>query len=414
MELSIPHFSVKKLTGSRLLATIYLLAFCINFVPIDGMGVSYFKVALMVLAPLLFFIKVPYVSKGVLWGAAYWGCCLCCAYFYSGLLRFSSLGYLGLFILAYILYYNLIYSGAFTVREFILLLKCLIIAFGVTLILQQVCILIGLRNMPLVNLTNQPFLSLTKLPSLTIEPSHTARVLTAAMLVYMQCTAIYNDVKRTSFSRLFDKENRWVTILFLYTMLTMGSGTAFIGLGILSLYFITKENAFYVAPFLAIVLFIGAQLELKEVRRITALSEAVMEGKEGLELNNVEGSGATRIIPILNTLRYTDLDDPATWLGHGSKEVDPREWANMSRKMKIVDQYGLLSLIVSIFFVYGCAIRRFWSIETLIFIVLMGFSLLNIYYIWGILMMFTTVRFFEDAREKGLMAVEEDMENDEE
>lgn len=105
------------------------------------------------------------------------------------------------------------------------------------MILQQIAILVGLRSFWFINLDNQFFLDIDKLPSLTLEPSHTARILTVAMLCYLRCIEIDNGGIRPTLFALFDKEHRLVIILFLWAMLTMGSGTAFVGLAILSLYF---------------------------------------------------------------------------------------------------------------------------------------------------------------------------------
>lgn len=53
-------------------------------------------------------------------------------------------------------------------------------------------------------------------------------------------------------------------------------------------------------------------------------------------------------------------------------------------------------------------IRRFFSIETLVFLILFGFSLGNIAYTWGAMMIFTTVRYFQEQHEDNLFNVETD------
>lgn len=102
--------------------------------------------------------------------------------------------------------------------------------------------------MPIINLQNQFFLSITKLPSLTLEPSHSARILTVAMLGYLRCEEI-SISRKLILGELFYSKHRWVTALFFWAMLTMGSSTAFVGIAILSLYFITRHTAIYVIPF---------------------------------------------------------------------------------------------------------------------------------------------------------------------
>ena len=62
---------------------------------------------------------------------------------------------------------------------------------------------------------------------------------------------------------------------------------------------------------------------------------------------------------------------------------------------KIYDQYGLIAFIIAVVFIYACVIRRFLCIETLLYLLLLGFSITNIYYLWGCLMIMTTVTYFQ-------------------
>ena len=61
------------------------------------------------------------------------------------------------------------------------------------------------------------------------------------MLVLLRMHEVKWGRANLTFFRLY-KGNKWVILGFLWCMLTMGSGTAFIGLAILSLYFIKKFN----------------------------------------------------------------------------------------------------------------------------------------------------------------------------
>lgn len=109
-----------------------------------------------------------------------------------------------------------------------------------------------------------------------------------------------------------------------------------------------------------------------------------------------DGSAASRIIPIINTLTM-DLTQKETWLGKGtaSHEYAKEGWKRTTDKIAVVDQYGLIAFIVSIMLFYSCMVKSFFSIETLMFLILFGFSLGNIAYTWGAMMIFTCVRFFQ-------------------
>lgn len=167
----------------------------------------------MGLSVFIFIFKVPYVSKALIWGILYWSICLLGASFQE-YMRFSTIGYMGLFIISYITFYNLVYSGSFTFSYFVKLLRSLIMAYGIILILQQIALLLGIHSLPPINLVNQHFLSLTKLPSLSMEPSHSARILTVLMLSYLRCIELANSGVKPSIMTLFKIEHRWVTILF--------------------------------------------------------------------------------------------------------------------------------------------------------------------------------------------------------
>ena len=405
----INKFSIHSLFKNQTLTTIYLIILCIQFVPLEGYGVSPLKVILMSLAPLFFIIKTPFISKALIWGLSYWGVCFFCALF-AGDMRFSTLGFLGMYIISYILFYNLVHDGTFTLDFYINLIKYLIIAFGFFLIAQQVCMVIGLKNFPPFNLANQHFLSLTKLPSLTIEPSHTARILTAAMLGYLRCWEIKAEGKLTIMN-LFAKEHKLVALMFLWIMLTQGSGTGFIGLGILCLYFITRQTAIYIIPILITLFSLGTFFEIEQLQRPVNLIETTVSSKGDIrKIQDTDGSGATRIIPIVNTITKTDLTKSETWFGEGTTSLKERKnwFRNVDTKIGVIEQYGLIAFLISMILVYSCMIKRILSLETLIFVGLLGCSLSNIYYTWGCMMLFSVVRYFQEQEEKGLLDFDKD------
>ena len=406
MKLSVPYFSLRLFYQNSFWAVAYLVVMCIQLVAIEGYGVSPIKIALMGVAPLVFIFKTPYFSKALIWGILYWVVCFFSA-LYNGNMRFSTIGYLGMFAITAITFFHLIQLGVFSLNHFIRLLKYLIIAYGVILILQQICMLVGIHYFPLINLCNQHFLSLTKLPSLSWEPSSTARILTGGMLSYIHCIDLLNDNKRLTIKDLFKDENKWVTGLFLWTMLTMGSGTAFIGLGILSLYFVTRKTAVYVIPVLIALLFIGSSLEIKQLDRAVRVAQVSMTG----DINAIiaeDGSASARIVPLVNTLTI-DLTKKESWIGHGtSSSVKVITGTQLKTgKIAVVEQYGLIAFFISLIWVYSCMIRRFFSVETLVFALLLGMSLANIAYTWGCLMMFTAVRHFQVQQECGTLVLEE-------
>ena len=389
-----PHIPWRIIFSDKFIATFTLVLFNILFVPIEQGAFSVVKIGFMGICPLIFFAKKPIVTKAFMLGALYWIVCYTLS-LVKGEMRFSTLGFLGMYLIMYINFYSFIIKGTFTLDYFTKILQYLIIAYGVVLIGQQMCVLVGLRYMPLFNLQNQFFLSMTKLPALTLEPSHSARILTFAMLGYLRCMEIKNG-KKLTVQEWFDKEHRTVTFLFLWSMLMMGSGTAFAGMGILGLYFITKKTAVYIIPLIVGLFIVGQSLELKQMNRAIALAQAASTGSTE-EMFEAEGSGASRFAPVLNAFTKTDLTELETWIGKSRMAKDEYWWKR--RDIKIYEQYGLIAFIISLVFIYSCVISHFFSIETLLYLFLLSFTLGNIYYAWGCLMIMTGVRYFQKHRE---------------
>lgn len=405
-NLSISFLSLRGITSNRSLATIYLVVMCIQIVAIEGYGISPLKVVLMGIAPFLFICKTMFVSPALVWSLLYWAWCYFSALF-NGEMRFSTIGYLGMFVITYIVFYGLLYKEAFSFEYFKKLLRGLIIAFGVVLILQQIAILVGLRSFWFINLDNQFFLDIDKLPSLTLEPSHTVRILTVAMLCYLRCIEIDNGGIQYTLFALFDKEHRLVIILFLWAMLTMGSGTAFVGLAILSLYFLQRKTLIYIIPVFALLFYISQSIGLSQLDRALRVAKAASTGNVEM-VQEEDGSAASRVIPIINTLTI-DLSQTESWVGKGiqSKEYAANRWKQTNKLLSVVEQYGLVGLIIGLLLVYTCAIRTFISLETLLFLFLLGFSVGNIAYGWGCLMIFTCSRYFQEQYENRLLTMDE-------
>lgn len=388
------NFKIKDIFSNRGIATIYLVAMCTQFVAWEGYGVSDLKVALMAFAPVLLLFKVPYMTKATVWCSVYMAVVLFCAYM-QDYVRFSTIGYLGMFLITYIVYYNLLYEKqAFSLLYFIRLLRFLILAFFICLVLQQVCILLGITYMPIINFDNQVYLAIDKLPSLMIEPSHTARVLGCLYLAYLQCCEIV-EREKLSLKRIFEKPHRWITIGFLYTMTTMGSGTAFIVLMILAMYFIKVKTLWYVVPIFVVLYFTLPLMNIHQLDRAINTINATMTGDVDVVVK-ADGSAAARVAPILNTIKDIDLYSSKTWFGEGTytKEVASDVQLRFSRKVGRIDEFGLLSFIFMQVVFFVCVVPKFLSIETMFWFMVFAATFGNVAYGWGAMMLFTAVSFF--------------------
>jgi hypothetical protein len=384
-----------KFLSNRNIATFYLVLFCIQFVPLEGYGVSTIKVGVMCIAPLIMLLKTPVVSKATLFGGLYLLWVFFCAYLQWSNPRIETMGYLAMFAVMFIMFYNLVYSRVFTIDYFIRFLRVFIYAFALCLIGQQLCMLAGIHDFPVFNLQHQHFLSLSKLPSLAIEPSHTARILAVLFLAYLKCNE-YKDGAAIPIIQLFRGSHKWVTYGFLWTMITMGSGTAFIALGILCVYFIKKKYAIFIIPMIPVLYFFIPMIDYEPLNRARVSIEVTMSGVSD-NVIEADGSAAARIVPILNTINDIDLTNKETWFGKGVDTAITADMFSAERKIGGITDYGLASWILALIFVFICCIRRVFSIETMIFLILLGANFNNIAYIWGILMIFTVVKYFDKS-----------------
>lgn len=391
----------KRIPNRQLFASIILIIMSIQFVPIEGFTTSPIKIILMSACTVAFLLHIPYRSKATWACILYWLTCFCVSLRYE--IRFNTLGYLGLFLITYITYYNLIYKGAFSLTQFQNLLRGILITYTVVLLLQQFCIILGINNFPLLNLVSSQldnqYYEWNRLPALSCEPSHTARIVSAAMLGYIRCLEIRTG-SAISITLLFKKGNKLVTFCYLWLTFMMGSGTGWIGFGIVSLYFIRKRTFFYIIPLvigLTVILYNTGNTQLN--RAINAM-KATITG-DIMQIVEADQSGSVRIVPLVNTFLNTDLSQTESWLGGGTLSEDEAEnaWADLERKISIVEQYGLLGLIASLIFLYTCAIDRIFSIETLLFMFLLMLSLNNIYIVWSMIFIFTTIKYFQKQQE---------------
>lgn len=380
--------SIHRLFTNRNIAVITLVIMLTQFVFIEGYGISPLKLGLMALMPLIFLIKVPYVSKALILGIIYLLTIILSGLLHPESFRFSTIGYLGMFVITFITLYNLVHTEAFTLYFFIKFLRWMILAYAICLICQQFFVLAGIRFMPIINLNNQGFLAIDKLPIWNIEPSHTARILGVLMYGYMECISFRNGFK-FSFRQLFDTEHKWITFGFLWSMLTMGSGTAFIVLGVLSLYFINWRNALIIVPVLAGLVTIGSTMGIEQFDRATSVVEAAMT-LDTKTVIKTDHSASYRILPILNTINNLDLTKTEQWFGYG---IDSGV-SNLSKNMLpgIID-YGLLAYLCGLLLVLSCSIR-IWSIQTILYFIVLGGGIANGAYLWGALMIFMCVRYF--------------------
>ena len=211
-------------------------------------------------------------------------------------------------------------------------------------------------------------------------------------LVYLRILTIKFG-KKIEINEVF-RYNKKIFILFLWSMITMGSATAFIGLAILVFYFF-KINTLLKFSLISTLIFITVvNINFTPFQRAIASLESVITF-DNEAIVEADGSAALRIIPVFNTLKAIDINNSKIWLGNGIDSNISSEMLGETRTAGDFGDYGLISYILSFFLVFTLCIKKFFSLETVVFLSLCGAGIANIAYVWGILLLFTIMRYFQ-------------------
>lgn len=380
------------------LVVFLIILFCIRYIPLETRGgpsmiktgVSFFCLLLLVLRPL-------YLSKGFLLTMLYFLIVFSCTYMlHPETFRWSTLLYLLSFLIVFVTFYNLVVcEQCLSYDVFLKLVKGLLIAFAVVLFLQQMLLIVGIRNFPLLNLSYYLGRGIGA-NSLGGEPSSVARIMSVLFLALIRLLEIkYN--RPLSLQDIFS-EARWPVIAFLWTMVTMMSGTAFVGLALLSLYFVRRQSLLVVILVGVVFIIVVPYIEFEPLQRAYRMVTAFLTTGDQDAVMKADGSGGSRAIVLINTFTELDYSNLNAWIGHG---VDyTKSFGGHQARLQVavignINEYGLISFIVMQIIVYSCIIRRFFSLETLLWIFLFNMTFGNIAYAWGAVMVFSGVRYFQ-------------------
>lgn len=370
-------------------AVFTLVFMSVQLLFIEGWTVSTPKVAFMALSPFFLFMRSPQVSKATVFGILFWAVTVALSVIQFGTPRMSTFYYTALFLFTFNLYYNLVYiNRVFSIDDFLRVVQAVIFAYAGCLVLQQICFVVGLRYMPLVNMMGLPYYELFRLNTLAIEPSHAARILTVYFYAFLKLLE-YKNGGAPSVASLWG-EHRKVVIAFLYTMMAIGSGTAFVGLGILALYFLRREYAVYVLIIGFAFYMVVPLIDYEPLNRAMAVFNAAMTGDTDL-VKKTDHSASARVNIILDTIKYLDLSDIDTWLGKG---IDAT-YSSGKAVVSAITDYGLISYLLKLVLFFSCCFTGLFSLEVLMFVLLFSFNIGNVAYGWAVLMVFATVKYFK-------------------
>lgn len=378
--------------------TVFLLVLlCIQYIPIESRaGVSWVKVGSMALTACVF-MRYMVLNKAFCIALIYMMWIMITANILnSTTFRASTVIYLFMFVTTFVAFYTFVWvNRVLNIDFFIRFLRNFIFVLVGVLIAQQCCLLVGIKLMPIINLC-QVLNRGIGANSLTFEPSTLGRLLNVLYYAYLKC----NEYRRgypVRVTEIFQDEHKWVTIAFVWSMLSMGSGTAFLALAITALYFMKGKYIFLAIPMFVGVYFILNSFGNESFQRTLNASEATLTGDREVVMET-DGSAAMRIVPMLNTL-HLDLSKTDSWTGRGCDSALSTGYYSQERYMGQISDYGLISYLLELILVFSCSIR-FFSLGTLMFFTGVGGGISNIAYGWGILMIFTCIRYFNELYNK--------------
>ena len=281
------------------------------------------------------------------------------------------------------------------------MLEALLWAYIVVLIIQQVYSLAGGGEWRLMNLFYSRLHAL-KCQSLSLEPSHSGRILGAMFYALLKIWEFQNG-KRVTASELWHK-HRWITVGFLYAMISMQSATAIFVLLFLLLYFFSWK---YVLPIILLFVVLPKIQEFTgshELGRVLAVMESTTTG-ETEEVIDADSSAAYRIAPMLGMFK-ADYFDVHIWVGNGIDTMYNYLQDNPYARLEILPgvlDYGLVDYILALLLIWSCSIIPAFSLPTLMFFCGVGGSTGNVAYHWGILMLFTISSYFHVQHQRYLI-----------
>ena len=378
--------------GLTLFATILIIFYGIYYMPIDSFGIKApIKMALMVSSIFVLLFYSFKASKALIIGCIYLIYQYIVASFHPESFRWSTYLYSILLVLTFVSFYNLVFiERVFKIDHFIRICKWFMMLYFAVCIVQQVLTIFGIGYFPLLNMMQNLGRGIG-CQSLSMEPSTFGRFMLVFYYAYVKCQEYKRGEGPFTLKELFSEEHKWVTIRFLWMMLTMGSGTAFVCLILFSLYFVRWHNWYYVIPLLIVCYTATQSLGIEQLDRATNAIEATSTLDKNAVIET-DGSASARIILVLNSIT-ADFSKEDTWFGHG---ID----SGMSNKFNrtLFYDYGFIFYIITLLLNFTCA-YSFWSLGTIfMFAGVAGGAGNNIQYAWALMMVMTCVKYFYKNR----------------
>ena len=235
--------------------------------------------------------------------------------FHFSTIRFSSIFFSCMYLIYFSATIRVFKRAKITANNFISVLRGLIIAYAIILLIQQFCVLTGL---PVINQLGTTSDNSWKLNSLSAEPSHTSRYV--GLLMYTLLIEFdYKIGYKASFYFSF-RQNKWTWICFLWIMLTIQSGTAFLILIIIFARYISRQRIIMASIILTIISLGGIYGNFKPLKRSVTFVASIFTGNPK-EMISADPSASVRVVPTILCLERINPFSINGWIGEGSGSI---------------------------------------------------------------------------------------------
>lgn len=374
---------------------------------LDSSNMNLLLIGVMIISPVILLISIRSISVEDILLILFMLCIIFPPLInHPETMRWSTVIYSCMFVVSFMTYKHLLYKDIFRIENFEKLIRYLIYAYVIVLIIQQICVLLGL---PIFNLSNYSPAEPWKLNSLTSEPSHSARIVGLLMYCYIV-------IKEIMLNRKYNLKNdfkvdKWIWFSFFWTMITMGSGTAFLFIFLVLSVFLSFRNL--IILLLVFIILIGAItfFEITGFDRTWKVFLATLT----LDTNKIiaaDPSASVRIVPFIIISQLVDFTTFNDWFGYGVDYVKsifstyvtigglPEGWTGGGMFQVWLD-YGLLPFLLFVYFTFSATYIKDSIVSVFFWFLLVFMYGVNSQIVWVTIVLLFTLNYFKQQYKRG-------------
>ena len=274
-------------------------------------------------------------------------------------------------------YIRVLNRANLSIESYISIIKMLIYAYFIVLLIQQFCVIF---HLPIFNVSNYTRLNPWKLNSLSPEPSHSAVYNGVLMYCYLIIKESY--LNRRYIIRYDFWNDRWLWLSFLWSMITMLSGTAIFYLSIILLKIFNKKHLIYFFFSLIFLFPYFLNTNFTPLKRTASVVKSTLTLDEG-KIIEADLSAAFRIVPSIVGIKNMDLTNIDTWTGKGIDYMKN----DLKNQLPAVDKNTTsISTAFTLGVDYGVVFLILWLLFSFCLCTNYKYPLTYVFWFWGILL----------------------------